>query len=194
MKIKLSYVLLALSPIVVYACSTNRNNMMANYPTLYQQAVNTTGDFKESLSSDQVITAVSQFTNTFEALTSPDLSQRVNQIYAEELYFNDTFKTIINKDELVAYLDETAEKLINSEISFAQPLINGNDAYIRWSMKIQFKAGGKTIESDSIGMTHLRFNDQQQIIIHQDYWDSAYGFYQHLPVVGGLVRWVQNKL
>ena len=194
MKIKLTYVMLGLSPFVVYACSANKHSTMKNYPTLYQQAVTTTSSTEQTLPNDQMVAAVGRFTEAFAALTSPELNSRVDKIYAEELYFNDTFKTIFDKTELIKYLDETAQKLISSDIWFEAPLITHNDAYIRWTMKISFKAGGKCIESDSIGITHLRFNNDAQVIIHQDYWDSAYGFYQHLPLVGGLVRWVQNKL
>ena len=43
-------------------------------------------------------------------------------------------------------------------------------------------------------MTQLRFNSDGLVVLHQDYWDSAGGFYDHLPVVGGLLAWIRSML
>ena len=59
---------------------------------------------------------------------------------------------------------------------------------------MDFSAKGRDIHSVSIGMTQLRFNDEGKIILHQDYWDGAEGFYQHLPYIGYFVRKVRDSL
>ena len=53
---------------------------------------------------------------------------------------------------------------------------------------------GQDIDIQSIGISHLRFNADNKIIVHQDYWDSMQGFYQHLPIIGGVLRWIKNGL
>jgi hypothetical protein len=53
---------------------------------------------------------------------------------------------------------------------------------------------GQAIDIQSIGISHLRFNANNKIILHQDYWDSMQGFYQHLPIIGGVLRWIKNGL
>jgi hypothetical protein len=42
-------------------------------------------------------------------------------------------------------------------------------------------------------MTQLRFDREGRIILHQDFWDPGAGIYQHLPVLGPAVRFV-NRL
>ncbi|MCG8464994.1 MAG: nuclear transport factor 2 family protein [Xanthomonadales bacterium] len=156
----------------------------------------------EYLKSDEIVLGtadkmqwgIDQFQTTFSDLKTPELSQRIETLYAEQFYFNDTFRSFKERTELIAYLEETSTRLVSSDIEFQKVIIDGQDAYLRWVMDMKFSAGGKDIHSHSIGMTQLRFNEQGQIVFHQDFWDSAHGFYQHLPVIGGLIHWVQNKL
>ncbi len=51
---------------------------------------------------------------------------------------------------------------------------------------------GKTVRT--IGMTHVRFNPEGQVILHQDYWDSAAGLFEYVPVVGGGIRLIKSRL
>jgi len=144
--------------------------------------------------TEHIQLGIERFITAFSELKDPALSDRVNELYADAFYFNDTFRSFSEKLELVEYLEETSERLESSDITFQKTIIDGNDAYLRWVMDMKFSAGGKSIHSHSIGMTQLRFNESGQIVLHQDFWDSAHGFYQHLPFVGGLIHWVQNKL
>ena len=41
---------------------------------------------------------------------------------------------------------------------------------------------------------HLRFNDAGQVVLHQDFWDSSQGFFEHVPILGAMIRWVRNRL
>jgi hypothetical protein len=66
--------------------------------------------------------------------------------------------------------------------------------YLRWSMRMQFRAAGRDVDSLSVGITQLRFDEAGQIVLQQDYWDSAEGFYRHLPVVGGLIGWIGRRM
>jgi hypothetical protein len=43
-------------------------------------------------------------------------------------------------------------------------------------------------------MTLLRFDKQGRVVLHQDFWDSSAGFYEHLPVLGGVMRWIKSKI
>ncbi|AFI84308.1 hypothetical protein Q7A_1481 [Methylophaga nitratireducenticrescens] len=69
-----------------------------------------------------------------------------------------------------------------------------HDFYVRWIMRLQFTVMGKQVNSESIGISQLRFNKQGQIIFHQDFWDGVDGFYQHLPIIGYSLRKIREKL
>lgn len=137
---------------------------------------------------------VERFAATLGDFTITDLRQRVEALYADDLYFNDTFKTLRSVNELAPYLQETGENVTSSTVKILSHSQDGEDVYVRWLMDFAFSAAGKDIESRSLGISHLRFNADGEIILHQDFWDSNDGFYSNLPFVGGLLHRVRNKL
>ena len=132
---------------------------------------NLMGDFKTSLTEDNL-----------------------RATYAEDVYFNDTFATLNGIDELVEYLGNTVNMMESAQVKILDVAKSESDYYVRWEMDMEFYAKSKKINSRSIGVSQLRFNADGKIIYHQDYWDSANAFYQHLPVIGGLVERVRNGM
>lgn len=171
------------------ACNMAASKKNYDYPQDYMDAQTRHGG-----ETSAIDTGLERFSETFAELTAPELEQRVAQLYADQFYFNDTFKTLRTREELVAYLTATGERLQYSEVNIQQVMRQDSDVYIKWHMRFGFRVGGRDVESNSIGITHVRFNQQGQIILHQDFWDGAHGFYRHMPVVGGLVEWLRGRL
>lgn len=130
------------------------------------------------------------FADFNETMTEANL----RDLYAESIYFNDTFVTLKSADELVAYMQKTSDNVQSSSVKIVDVARSDSDYYLRWVMEIEFLARGKLIKSRSIGMTQLRFDAAGKVVFHQDYWDSANAFYQHLPIVGGLVKRIKNAM
>jgi len=65
--------------------------------------------------------------------------------------------------------------------------------YIRWIMKFSAPklAGGKEIES--IGVSYVVFNSEGKALIHQDFWDSTSGMFEHLPLIGSGIKFVKKR-
>jgi len=131
---------------------------------------------------------VATFRQTFADLTRDDLAQRIGELYAEEFYFNDTVHVARTRPELADYMARTGQNLEQSRVEVHKVIRDGEDVYVRWEMTFHTRVIGKRVESHSIGMTHLRFNESGQIVLHQDFWDSGSALYAHLPVVGFWVR------
>lgn len=113
----------------------------------------------------------------------------IREVYASELYFNDTFKIIHDIDELVQYMAESADHVNSTQVDILDVIRSKEDYFIRWAMEMKLSVKGKDIHSHSIGITQLRFNEQGKVVFHQDFWDSSEAFYEHLPVLG---RWVKK--
>jgi len=137
---------------------------------------------------------LASFEQAYQDLAAPDIGQAIEAVYAPNIFFNDTVHTITNRDALVAYMRQTGENLTSSEITIHQVIRDNTDVFVRWTMHFVIGEGDEAIDSRSIGMTHLRFNAQGQVILHQDYWDSASALYAHLPIVGMVVRAAQDRL
>lgn len=180
-----SLVILLVLP-VLQACGNTANK--SAYYAAYQQSLI---DTEAAKVSDQT---VESFGEVFANLQNDNLTDIVNEVYADSFYFNDTFRTIRDKKNLANYLQETGKTVESIEVTINDIARSDNEVYVRWSMKMQFSVLGKAINSDSVGMTHLRFNDAGEIILHQDFWDGADAFYQHLPVIGMWLRQIRGQL
>jgi hypothetical protein len=60
-------------------------------------------------------------------------------------------------------------------------------------MQAEFTPVRQSVVSDTIGITHLRFNEAGRVILHQDFWDTGLGFYQHIPVLGRVVKSINRR-
>lgn len=138
--------------------------------------------------------AVKGFSQVFADLKQENLQNSVREAYANEFYFNDTFRSIDNIEDLVTYMSQTADNVIETKVYIKDIAQSDEDYYVRWVMDIHFETYKKKIASRSIGMSHLRFNAEGKIILHQDYWDNTDAFFRHLPVVGYMIKKVQKRL
>ena len=130
----------------------------------------------------------------FSDLKHPELEQRIRMTYASDLYFNDTLRTYRTLDEVVEYLLETAERVTETKAQFEEISISNESYFIRWKMSIKFTVNSEAIETESIGVSQIKFDSQGKVIFHQDFWDNTEGFFRHLPVVGYVLDKTIKKL
>ncbi len=133
------------------------------------------------------------FRDVFTHLDSPDLPGRIGAAYAETFWFNDTFHTLQRRDQLVQYFMSLQGKS-RTTVTLLDVAVMGDHALLRWTMRIEFSLLWKDVDVRSTGITHLHWNKDGQIDLHQDYWDGVEGFYAHIPVLGGLLRAVRARL
>ena len=134
------------------------------------------------------------FVEVFENLDDEMLEQRIQTAYAEDIYFNDTLITLYNRDALIEYLKTTGEKANFVKTTILDVAQSNDDMYVKWLLEMEFEVFGKKRLSRSVGMSHLRFDEDGKIYLQQDFWDSASGLYRHMPVVGGLISWVKKRI
>lgn len=137
---------------------------------------------------------VRTFTSVFQDLKSDMLAQRVKEAYAEELYFNDTLVTLFNRNDLVTYLQQSGAKTNYVKTTILDAVRSGDDVYVRWLLEMEFDVLGSARKSRTVGMSHLRMDQSEKIVLHQDFWDSADGIYKHIPVISSLISWVSGRL
>ena len=135
-----------------------------------------------------------RFAAVYADLTHPEIGERIGRLYADPVYFNDSLKTFHSRTPLVDYLKTTGAMLEDSTVEVDRVLRDGSDVFVRWTMTFTASAMGKEINSESVGMTHLRFDDQGRVVLHQDFWDSAAGLYRNLPVVGYALEQVDKRM
>jgi hypothetical protein len=135
-----------------------------------------------------------RFAELFSSLTKEGIADQVRDVYAADAYLYDTLKEVRGVDSICDYLTESGEAVQSCEVQLNDLARSQRDYYVRWTMQIRFKKLNKGRICRSEGISHLRFNRDGKISFHQDYWDSASGLFEHIPVVGLLIRLVKKRL
>ena len=160
--------------------------------TSYQQALKEIPGAALPPGSTREKEALARFSRFFGNLNEANARELTRETYAEEVYFYDTLKEIRTLGALEEYFLETAHNTEAVTARIDDVARSGNDFYVRWTMDIRLKKFQRGRTLTSVGMTHLRFNEEGKIIFHHDYWDAASGFYQYVPVVGTAIRYIRS--
>lgn len=144
--------------------------------------------------SDAEREGLDRFRDLFRDLSAERVQELAAGVYAPDVYFNDTLKEIHGVDALVPYLVDSAEGAALCRVDVQDVARGTGDYYLRWTMDIEFARFDKGVIHRSIGMSHLRLDDDGRILLHQDYWDAASGLFEHLPVLGWGIRRVKARL
>ena len=138
--------------------------------------------------------AISRFQAFFENMTPEQVRQTVDSVYAPNAILYDTLVLHEGIGQIRPYFIKTAERAKGVRVKVLDVLRNGNEFYLKWSMDIDWSAFKKGKTTRSFGMSHLRFNAQGQVVLHYDFWDAANGFFEHIPIVGHMIRWIKSKV
>ena len=130
----------------------------------------------------------------FENYTHESLVASVQKVYAPDVYFRDAFRQLDRAVDIEHYLVEGLEPLTACEFVFNNISRAGGDFYLDWTMRVDFKKTPPGTWEESMGMTRMRFNNEGQVIFHQDYWDPTDVVYVRIPVAKQLIAYVKGKL
>jgi len=132
--------------------------------------------------------ALGRVQSYFAVVTPETVRQRTSAVYAPRAYLNDTLVAIEGAERIQAYFIRTLERATQLRVEFLDRAQVGPDYYIRWRMTVQAEGMNAGEPVVTYGMTQFRFDRDGRVLIHKDFWDAATGFYEHLPVLGGVLR------
>ena len=134
--------------------------------------------------------AVKNFIEYFENL-SDNSDYNLNQLYDNNIIFQDPIKRIEGIDSLKAYFAKLNKNVENGYFEILSTEITGQKAFIEWKMHVTIKKPRKKkITADGISLIH--FDDK--VTYQRDYFDAGQLFYEHIPLIGGFIRMLKKKL
>jgi hypothetical protein len=138
--------------------------------------------------------AIARFKTFLAHLDETTAREQTERVYAPGAFLNDTLKTLHGAPAIRDYFVKTAQGLDSMTVVFDDVAVAGGNYYFRWTMETRMKnlAVGKTVRT--IGVTLVRFDPQGRVLLHQDFWDSAQGVWEHVPVMGSVLRWIRAKI
>ena len=137
-----------------------------------------------ALTQEQATEIGKRFTSAFNTLGTPSFIKNASQLYANDLYINDTLSQFSNKQDLVKHFSGMNEHVSNVNVKLISATYQKDSAYIHWHMQYDFRMFGRTKTMSSYGISQIKINEQNLIIFQQDYWDPANGLYRSLPYIG----------
>lgn len=176
--------------ILIPACAPNPNT--SQRVNEYNQALKDTRTAADNRKAEEGLKAFGTFLTKIS--DKQYVSKNTAVVYAPDAYLNDTLVTHHGAEEIKAYFLETAETMTSYKVTIDDTASSGKEHYVRWTMVFSAPKlnGGKPVES--VGMSHVRFNGDGQVIMHQDYWDSGFNIYGQIPVVGGAIETIRRRL
>lgn len=129
----------------------------------------------------------------FRDITPESVRALTLDTYAPEAYLNDTLAAINTAEAIEEYFYETAQRADVVRVEFLSHAVTGIDVYVRWRMTIEAPRLSSEPLS-SYGMSQFRFDEQNRLLIHKDFWDSGGGFFEHLPVIGRVIRSIRGRI
>ena len=67
---------------------------------------------------------------------------------------------------------------------------DGQTVYLRWVLRYELRGQKRRID----GMSEVFFSNGGKVLSHIDHWDAGEQFYERLPLLGGMIRFVKSKL
>ena len=143
--------------------------------------------------SPEEAAALARFSAFFQNMDPDQVARTAREVYAADAWLYDTLVLHHGLESIEPYFVRTAERAAGVRVEILDVLRKGPDFYVKWIMDIEWSAFRKGTTTRSFGMSHLRFNREGRVILHYDFWDSTNGFFEHLPVIGRILKWIKRK-
>jgi hypothetical protein len=139
----------------------------------------------------QKSTLLQEFKAFYQEANSSNL-ERMDRIYTQDIEFRDPLHNILGILALKSYMKNLYANSNCVEFEYTDEQRGENSATIAWYMKFSHSglARGKMIKLR--GITQIRFTDR--IYYQEDFYDLGAMLYQHIPVLGAIVRFVNKRV
>lgn len=117
----------------------------------------------------------------------PNTVDHLIALYAKDAVFKDPFQEVKGQAHIKEIFLKMFEQLDAPKFVVLEVMRQHNSACFVWEFQFQFKRWNTTPKSFT-GVSWLKFNPEHLVISHIDFWDPAEGIYEHLPVIGSLMR------
>lgn len=129
----------------------------------------------------------------FNELTSENM-HLVDQFYAQDVVFADPVGSISGRPALRGYYAHMYKPVTQISFDFPHIQVQGDEAFATWKMTFSSKKlkRGQLLTVD--GVSHIRFNADGLVNYHRDYFDMGAMVYDHVPLVGCVIRYIKKRL
>ena len=134
-----------------------------------------------------------RFKTTFNQLNK-DTLRLLEDIYTPDVQFRDPVHELNGLSALRDYYGRLYDGVVSCHFDFEAEVIQDQQGMLVWIMRFQHARfrRGETLELR--GVSHLKFRDDGKVFQHHDYFDMGEFIYERVPVLGGVIRTIKNRL
>jgi len=136
--------------------------------------------------------AITDLVAYFENLSPASVSE-LSRYYAAQARFKDPFNDVTGIPGIRRIFEHMFVALIAPRFVVTQQISQGEQCFLTWEFRFQFRKYQTGTEQVILGASHLVFDAHGLVVLHRDYWDAAEELYEKLPLVGGVMRWLKRR-
>ena len=125
----------------------------------------------------------------YENLKEGSLDE-MDLFYDENVFFKDPFNEIRGRDKLMKIFEHMFETLEKPQFVILDTIENSRSAFLTWDFFLRIKGRGLKIH----GSSHLKFNEENRIVYHRDYWDVGEEILLNVPFIRLMYSYFRKKL
>jgi len=127
---------------------------------------------------------------TFLTSLTVDEIKRLSNFVRDDVKFKDPFHDTIGCEAMMAIFQRLFSSVENIEFTVSDHAIQQQTIYFTWQLVGDLSAKPWVVE----GVTRLKFDDSGKVAEHVEYWDAATQFYDRLPIIGALLRYLRRRI
>ena len=132
---------------------------------------------------------VIEYVNFFEELSLDSLKE-MNSIIHDDIHFKDPFNDIRGIDSYKVILEDMFKKVPDIKFIVKNFSSYNESAFLKWECISNSTGFGKPWIIE--GVSEIKFSSDNKVLEHIDYWDSSQYFYEKIPVLGILLRFIRR--
>lgn len=133
-----------------------------------------------------------RFALAFASLDKHNL-HLLDNLYSQDIRFCDPLHEVHGLTALQRYFAELYDNVSHLGFDFhGFDQVAEGEGYLRWTMSFCHPrlANGEMIRVE--GCSHLLWRDK--VYRHRDYFDAGALLYEHLPLIGRMIRWLKRRM
>lgn len=133
------------------------------------------------------------FYRNFSQYRGSELRTVLRKLYQHDVVFVDPVHEIRGLDNTIGYFEQLSAGLTACRFDI-QEITGGDDKkFVSWQMNYAHQKirGGESLQLD--GVTELGISGGK-ICYHRDYYDMGAMIYEHVPLLGAVIRWLKSRL
>lgn len=133
--------------------------------------------------------ALAQYATFFSRLTPLRLAE-LDQLFAMDARFKDPFNDVRGIAAIRQVFEHMFATVDEPRFVVLDQACSERVGYLYWQFRFRSGEQQRTIT----GTSRVSFDAQGLVVEHVDFWDPAEQFYESVPLLGGLMRWLRRRL